>query len=352
MAKIGQNNTNPDMAQTEELGKDLARQIEAKTDHAKVEYVAVVYRSGGELRTTELFSKGSYNSAPLSQAVAAAGGADNVLAVVHNHTKKNVEMQFDQSSALSHERLPSSRPHDPKNPADWDAAQNAFGSRSDVAYYLLDPEDKLRRYDYADREHWIKEIQPPPKIGPSHGSKTLHPAPEIDMQPSQAPVATTTVPAAAAAADPTTTPSAPPPATALTATATALTDPHAVHLQTQARGAVASMEAGLGVAWNDNSERVAACVGRLAYQQGFDGIVAVAPNRASAAHPAGDLVCVQGHSSSPDPYANRAIIATAEAIATPVEESLRRTQVLHNEAQTQTQTQTPAEPSQQPMLSR
>lgn len=333
MAKIGQNNTNPDLAQTEELAKDLARQIDAKKDHEKVEYVAVVYKDGDELKTTQLFSKGSYNSAPLSDAIAAAGGKDKVLAVVHNHTQKNVDMQFDKSTAQAMERLPSSRPHDKDNPADWDVARKQFGDRTDVAYYLLDPKDKLRRYDYADREHWIDEVKPATGREAASGSKTFHPAPEMDMQPSLKP------------AEPSPTPASTP---ALGDATVSLSDPRATRLQTQAHEAVAQMEAGLGVAWTGNSERVAACVGRLAYQQGFDGIVAVAPNRATADHAAGELICVQGRSSSPDPYANRAIVATAEAMATPVEESQRQTLALQNE----NARQSPAEPSQQASMSR
>lgn len=333
MAKIGQNNTNPDLAQTEELAKDLARQIEAKKDHEKVEYVAVVYKDGNELKTTQLFSKGSYNYAPLSDAIAAAGGKDKVLAVVHNHTQKNVDMQFDKSTAQAMEQLPSSRPHDKNNPADWDAAQTAFGDRTDVAYYLLDPKDKLRRYDYADREHWIDEVRPANAFEAGHGGKNYHPAPEMDMQPSQKPAAPSTTPA-------------PTPGSA--DAAPSLSDPRAVRLHDQSNAAVAQMEAGLGVAWNGNSERVAACVGRLAYQHGFDDIVAVAPNRATADHAAGELICVQGRSTSPDPYANRAVIATAEAMATPVEESQRLTQSLQNE----TARQNPVEPSQQTSMSR
>lgn len=333
MAKIGQNNTNPDLAQTEELAKDLSRQIEAKEDHKKVEYVAVVYKDGDELKTTALFSTGSYNSAPLSQAIAAAGGKDNVLAVVHNHTQKNVDMQFDKSTAQAMEQLPSSRPNDKKNPADWDAAQTAFGDRTDVAYYLLDPKDKLRRYDYADREHWIDEVRPANAFEAGRGGKNYHPAPEIDIQPSLKPAQPSTPSAAA-----------PDSGDAVAS----LSDPRAARLQTQAHEAVAQMEAGLGVAWNGNSERVAACVGRLAYQHGFDGIVAVGPNRATADHAAGELICVQGRSSSPDPYANRAIVATADAMATPVEESQRLTQALQNE----TARQSPAEPSQQASMTR
>ncbi|MGH8079458.1 MAG: XVIPCD domain-containing protein, partial [Lysobacter sp.] len=313
---------------TEELAKDLARQIEAKKDHRDAEYVAVVYRSGGELKMTQLHTIGSAFSAPLQKAIDEAGGADNVLAVVHNHTQKNAEKSFDKSATLKHDELPSSRPHDKSLPADWDAAQARFGDRTDVAYYLLDPNDKLRRYDYADREVWIREVQPPTRFEAMRGGKSLHPAPELDMKPSPAQAESPTPPAAD--------------------TAPALSDPRALRLQTQARDAIAGMQTGLAVGENGNSERAAACVGRLAYQQGFDEIVSVAPNQATAAHAAGDLLCVQGRSSNPDPYLNRAVIPTAEALATPVEESLRRTQAL----QGQTQQPGAAEPSQQATLSR
>ncbi|MBN7138290.1 hypothetical protein A7A76_04205 [Lysobacter enzymogenes] len=300
MEKIGQSNTNPDLAQTQELAKQLALEIVGKEDHKRAEYVAVVYRSGDELKVTSLFTQGSHFKAPLGKAIAEAGGADNVVAVVHNHPKKNAESQFAPSAALKLDELPSSRPNQNNNPGDWDHAQKLFANRTDVAYYLLDPNDKLRRYDYADRETWIREAQPPPPIEASRGGKNYRPAPAIDLQPAL--------------------PSPEPPATAPPQPS----DPRAAKLHAEARDAVAAMESGLGIAWNPNSERVAACVGRLAHERGFDGIVSVGLNRAGDGQPGGESLCVQGRSANPDPYANRATIPTREATNTPVEESMRR----------------------------
>lgn len=86
------------------------------------------------------------------------------------------------------------------------------------------------------------------------------------------------------------------------------------------------MESGLGIAWNPNSERIAACVGRVAYERGFDGIASVGLNRAGDGQYAGESLCVQGRSANPDPYANRVAIPTREATNEPVEESMRRTE--------------------------
>ncbi|MFK3650577.1 XVIPCD domain-containing protein [Lysobacter enzymogenes] len=298
MEKPGQNNTNPDLAQTQELAKQLARAIMGKDDYTRAEYVGVVYRSGGELKVTTLSTQGSHFKAPLGLAIAEAGGADNVVAVVHNHPKKNAESQFDPSAALKLDEFPSSRPGKKDNPGDWDNAQKLFGERTDVTYYLLDPNDKLRRYDYADREKWIREVAPPNSIEAPRGGKSYHPAPAIDLQP--------VLPASHPQSDP------------------GLSDPHAAKLQAQARDAVATMESGLGVAWSRDSERIAACIGRVAYERGFEGIVSVGLNRAGEHQPAGELLCVQGRSSNPDPYANRATLPVREAANTPVEESLRR----------------------------
>lgn len=93
------------------------------------------------------------------------------------------------------------------------------------------------------------------------------------------------------------------------------------------------MESGLGIAWNPNSERVAACIGRVAHERGFDGVVAVGLNRAGEGRQAGESLCIQGRSSNPDPYANRATIPTREAMDTPVEESMRRIETARTPAQ-------------------
>ena len=50
MEDIGRNNTNPDLAQTQELAKRLALEIKSKSDHGRAEYVAVVYRRHAEAR--------------------------------------------------------------------------------------------------------------------------------------------------------------------------------------------------------------------------------------------------------------------------------------------------------------
>lgn len=301
MERIGEGNTNPNLAQTQELAKQLALEIKNKDDHTKAEYVAVVYREGAELKTTPLYTKADPFAAPLGESIKAAGGVGNVLAVVHNHTKENARLSADPEATLKRDELPSSRPYAKGRPGDWDTAKDLFGDRSDVAYYLLDPQDKLRRYDYADREAWIRESRPPSAIETARGGKTYHPAPAIDLQPDPA-VRMPTAPAE-------------PPTPS---------DPRAAKIHAEARAAVAAMESGLNIAWNPNSERIAACVGRVAHERGFDGIVSVGLNRASDGQQAGESLCIQGRSANPDPYANSATIPTREAMNTPVDESMRR----------------------------
>ncbi|WP_394537872.1 hypothetical protein PRJ39_18035 [Lysobacter enzymogenes] len=310
MEKVAESNTNPNLAQTQELAKQLALQIKDKEDHTRAEYVAVVYRDGTNLKTTPLYTKADPFAAPLGEAIKAAGGADNVLAVVHNHTRENAKLSTAPEATLKRDELPSSRPHSKSRPGDWDTAKDLFGDRGDVTYYLLDPQDKLRRYDYADREAWIRESRPTSAIETARGGKTYHPAPAIDLQRDPS-VQMPTEPLA------TPTPS----------------DPHAAKLQAEARSAVAALESGLGIAWNPNSERVAACVGRVAHERGFDGIVSVGLNRAGDDRQAGQSLCVQGRSANPDPYANRATISTHEAANTPVEESMRRIETAQAPAQ-------------------
>jgi hypothetical protein len=304
MEKTGKSNTNPDLVQTQELAKQLALQIRGKDDHTEAEYVAVVYRDGNELKTTPLYTKGDPFAAPLGEAIKTAGGADNVLAVVHNHTRENARLSADPEATLKRDELPSSRPYSKIRPGDWDTAKDLFGDRTDVTYYLLDPHDKLRRYDNADREAWIRESRPASAIETARGGKTYHPAPAIDMQPAM--------------------PSPQPPPQPTQDESITPSNPRAAKLHAEARDAVAAMESNLGIAWNPNSERVAACVGRLAHERGFDGIVSVGLNRAGDGQPAGESLCVQGRSANPDPYANRATIPTREATNTPVEESMRR----------------------------
>lgn len=131
---------------TDALASKLARDILAKADYQNREYVAVIYRtSSGGIAVTQLYP-GNMSSAPLGSAIAEAGGAANVIGVVHNHPQAMVNNSADPTASAAINQLPSD--------GDWSNAASVFGNRTDVAYYVLGPDGVLREYEYADRTHW------------------------------------------------------------------------------------------------------------------------------------------------------------------------------------------------------
>lgn len=300
----------------QELAIELAQAIRARSDHDKVEYVAAIYRDGDTLRATELFTENNHFRADAAPAIAAAGGADRVVGLVHNHPMEIVRLADNQPDTLAANRLPSEN--------DWNSARAQFGERTDASLFVLGPDDRLRRYEYEDRQRWVREVVPGPF---DRGGYNPRPGPTIELpalrvERESAPAGGQEDRGGAAGPAP---------------TAAGLVDPRAGRLHAEARQAVAEMESGLGIAWNPNSERAAACVGRVAHERGFDGIVAVGLNRAGDGQQAGELLCIQGRSANPDPYANRATIPTREAMNTPVEESMRRTDAAQAQAPAQEQ---------------
>lgn len=101
-------------------------------------------------------------------------------------------------------------------------------------------------------------------------------------------------------------------------------------LSERVRGGVAQAEQAIGKGWDDNSERMTASLTLLARQNGFSerDQLSVGFNRPTAAHPGGELAFVyrDGHTASPDPYANRAQMPTSEAIARPAQETYQQLQ--------------------------
>ena len=84
----------------------------------------------------------------------------------------------------------------------------------------------------------------------------------------------------------------------------------------------------IGKPWDENSERLTANLFGLARQKGFTerDDLKVRFNLPTAAHGARELVFVyrEGADASPDPYANRAHVATSVAISQPADEIYRR----------------------------
>lgn len=96
-------------------------------------------------------------------------------------------------------------------------------------------------------------------------------------------------------------------------------------LLAQARDAMQRLEAGLGRDYDGNSECMAASAACLAKESGFSRIDHVMLSQATATTRQGENVfVVQGEPG--DPAHRRAHMATAEALAVPAEESIRRLQ--------------------------
>lgn len=96
------------------------------------------------------------------------------------------------------------------------------------------------------------------------------------------------------------------------------------------RASVASAEQGIGKAWDDNSERMSASLYGAAREKGFSGAdeLRVAFSGRTDHSAAGEFVFLQrtGVTASPDPYANRAHLATSHAIAQPVDKIMEQVQ--------------------------
>lgn len=290
---------------------ELARGIVGRGNHQDQEYVAVVYRADdGRLQATELFTSGHYDRAPLGQAIKAAGGADKVVAVVHNHPSRLADSAPDVDVALFNNRMPSDN--------DWKFARIAFGDRQDVSYYVLGPDSQLRRYEYADSAAWDRANEPP-RMGRPYRQPELGPAIPLDLPPPERPPvqpsgrdapAALNAPSVAALSDVDPTGKAP--------------EQRAPHpLLAQAESAVRRLDASLSKPFDAQSACMAASLACLAKERGFDRIDHALLSIQSEQTRAGENVfIVQGDPN--DPAKRRAHMKTQDAIAVPVEESVGR----------------------------
>jgi hypothetical protein len=120
-------------------------------------------------------------------------------------------------------------------------------------------------------------------------------------------------------------------------TRTAMLDPthpghpdHQLHLQ--GRDAVHRLDASLGRAPDDNSDRMVASVTRLAREHGLERIDHVVLSEQAGQRPAGENVfVVQGRLD--DPAHTRLHMKTQLAVSTPVEDSFRGLQAFHDASQ-------------------
>jgi hypothetical protein len=279
--------------------KNEKGEIEKRYD--EVEYVAVIYRDGDTLRASRLHTINEPSKAPLGLAIKEAGGAENVVGVVHNHPDAHVASQ--QGNALAANRLPSS--------GDWDVAESVFGKRKDVTYFVLDPDDKLRAYDYEDRRKWLTHLEGP-KVGPNKGNPDYKSAPELErpmLAPAQGP-------------EP---------------------KPDQASRQSQELYAQATSKQlpAMQQFSTDDQQRMCAHAVYLGSARGWTGIEGIAPNNATAQHRAGEFLCVAGKSNSPDPAVNGVAVPMSEALkASPAEWLTKADTTRQEHALTQEQAQT------------
>lgn len=124
-------------------------------------------------------------------------------------------------------------------------------------------------------------------------------------------------------------------------------------LDRRIRSELARAETAIGKSWDENSERLAASLYGLAKERGFDDrdTLKVAFNEPTATRQGGEIAFLfrEGGTASPDPYANRAQIATREALAQPAEDHYRRAE---EQSQVQQQSQLLAQQQEIPQQQR
>ena len=132
------------------LAGRLASQIISKPDFKKCEYLGVIYKDAqGDIKVSRLYTDGKFDRVNFDQLIPEIGSYDNIIGVVHNHPVELVRRMSSGQAGLDINKLPSN--------GDWSNAERIFGERSDVSYYVLGPDDVLRRYEYTDREKWDKQ---------------------------------------------------------------------------------------------------------------------------------------------------------------------------------------------------
>lgn len=121
------------------------------------------------------------------------------------------------------------------------------------------------------------------------------------------------------------------------------------------RASVERAETSLGRRWDGNSERLTASLTLLARQNGFgpDDTLEAGFNRATPTRQPGQTVFLNrtGGNASPDPYANRAQMETAQALAQSPEATYRHLDTYNQtqlQAQEQARTLAPQIPPQNP----
>jgi hypothetical protein len=156
-------------AYTDSLASKLARDIIAKPDHNRTEYLGFIYRdSSGVLRASELFggtgASVSVNFQDLGFPVS------QIVAVIHNHDDLHYGQDYYNEQA---NRYLSAN--------DWATADNLVSNGAnpdELSFYLLDTNNNFRQYDYSDRSRYVNSngsLRSNAPLG-DNTSKTLEPS--------------------------------------------------------------------------------------------------------------------------------------------------------------------------------
>ncbi len=265
-----------DQQEIETLATGLAEDIRTKDGtlnkkgqlETKVEYVGVVYRGDdGKLHVTQLYTSNDTSRAPLGDAIKEAGGADRVVAVVHNHPQAHVEKlaRADPTVSESDQRKGNMLPSE----GDWNIAEQQFKKRTDVTYYLLTPDDKLLKYPYAEHAKWDREREGNP-LQKARGNYDPDFGQEVEL-PSKRPARQET----------------PKP------------DQASPQSQTLYAQAMSNQLPSMQAYPDETRQQMAAFAATVAVKNSWDGISGIGMNNATATQRAGDLLCIAGKSNNP-----------------------------------------------------
>lgn len=328
-------------ARIRELALSITREITSKDgttftpdgkperSYKEVEYVALIYRDGDQIKTTNIYTDNKTSETSLDRAIEEAKGANNVLAVVHNHPEAHVMItkisgNTSYDKALAANQLPSDE--------DWKTAKDHLFGKSekdgrpedrDGMLFIISPEGNLRGYDYEDRQKWLMQLNGP-SVGANRGNPSLKASPIIEDPTLSAP----------APVAPPTNPAAP--------------DQASQESQRLFAQAFDSQLPSMQQYSADDKQRMFAHAVYLGAQRGWTGIEGVAPNNATEHHQAGEFLCVAGKSSSPDPAANGVAVPMENALkATPGEWLAQADTARQTLAQTQAQAQQLAQTQEQ-----
>lgn len=137
----------------EVLAKGLANNIISNPDHHTTEFDALIYKDQqGNIHTTDLV-RGASNNAYIGLPTGVT--AADIIGVVHNHPSA-LDMGNTTSAHLN--EFPSTDKYAAvKGQSDWNTADQLVqhgADASQLTLFILDGNDTLREYNYADRDRY------------------------------------------------------------------------------------------------------------------------------------------------------------------------------------------------------